>query len=329
MAVHQHRHHHHHGHGPSDRGGGALKVALAITVLVCTLETVGGILSGSLALLADAGHVFADAGSIGLALWAASMAQRPASGQRTFGFKRAEILAALANGIVLGVIAVGIAVAAVGRLSSPPHVEARLTLAVAAVGFALNLTSTSVLARAGGGLNVRAAMRHVAADALSQVGVMVAAVVVLTTGWRAADSVAGLTIAVLVLVSAVAIVRESVDVLMEAAPLDIDVERLGTTMAAVEGVVEVHDLHVWTVTSGFPAVAAHVTVRGDAEPSMVRRQMSEMLRDAFGIEHSTLQVERSGQESDLLRLERHLPRRRGQRGLTPDGAGHSDAPEGV
>ena len=309
MASHQHAHHHH-AHGTGDRGGRGLRVALAITLLVCATEVVGGIVSGSLALLADAGHMFADAGSIGLALWAASMAQRPASGRRTFGFKRAEILAALANGIVLGVIAVGIAAAAVGRLSSPPHVDAGLTLAVAAVGFGLNLISTTVLSRAGGGLNVRAALRHVAADALSQFGVMFAAVVILTTGWKLADPLAGLLIAVLVLVSAVGIVRESVDVLMEAAPLGIDVERLGTMMAAVEGVVEVHDLHVWTVTSGFPAVAAHVTVRGDAEPSMVRRQLAELVRESFGIDHSTLQVERTGQESDLLQLERHLPRRR-------------------
>jgi cobalt-zinc-cadmium efflux system protein len=285
-------------------------VALAITLLVCTLEAGGGIVSGSLALLADAGHLFADAGSLGLAIWAASMAQRPAAGRRTFGFKRAEILAALANGIVLGVIAVGIAAAATGRLSSPPHVDAGLTLVVAAIGFGLNLISTTVLSRAGGGLNVRAALRHVAADAVSQFGVMFAAVVILTTGWRLADPLAGLLIAVLVLLSAVGIVRESVDVLMEAAPLGIDVERLGTMMAAVEGVVEVHDLHVWTVTSGFPAVAAHVTVRGDAEPSMVRRQLAELVREGFGIDHSTLQVERTGQEADLLQLERHLPRRR-------------------
>ena len=285
-------------------------MALAITLLVCATEVVGGIVSGSLALLADAGHMFADAGSLGLALWAASMAQRPATGRRTFGFKRAEILAALANGIVLGVIAVGIAAAAAGRLSSPPHVDAGLTLVVAAIGFGLNLVSTTVLSRAGGGLNVRAALRHVAADALSQFGVMFAAVVILTTGWKLADPLAGMLIAVLVLVSAVGIVRESVDVLMEAAPLGIDVERLGTMMAAVEGVLEVHDLHVWTVTSGFPAVAAHVTVRGDAEPSMVRRQLAQLVRESFGIDHSTLQVERTGQESDLLQLERHLPRRR-------------------
>jgi cobalt-zinc-cadmium efflux system protein len=285
-------------------------VALAITLLVCATEVGGGIASGSLALLADAGHMFADAGSIGLALWAASMAQRPATRRRTFGFARAEILAALANGIVLGVIAVGIAAAAIGRLSSQPHVDGGLTLVVAAIGFALNLTSTSVLSRSGGGLNVRAALRHVAADALSQAGVMLAAIIILTTGWRLADPLAGLLIAVLVLASAVGIVRESVDVLMEAAPLGIDVERLGTMMAAVEGVVEVHDLHVWTVTSGFPAVAAHVTVRGDCEPSMVRRELAALVREGFGVDHSTLQVERTGQESDLLQLERHLPRRR-------------------
>jgi cobalt-zinc-cadmium efflux system protein len=309
MAMHQHAHHHH-THGAGDRGGRGLRVALAITLLVCAIEVGGGLIAGSLALLADAGHMFADAGSIGLALWASSMARRPASGRRTFGLKRAEILAALGNGIVLGVIAVGIAVAAIGRLSSPPHTNGGLTLAVAAAGFGLNLASTTVLSRSGGGLNVRAVMRHVAADALSQAGVMVAAVILLTTGWRLADPLAGLLIAVLVLGSAVGIVRESVDVLMEAAPLGIDVALLGTMMAAVDGVVEVHDLHVWTVTSGFPAVAAHVTVRGDVEPSMVRRQLSELIGERFGIEHSTLQVERTGQESDLLQLERHLPRRR-------------------
>ncbi len=309
MAIHKHGHHHH-DHGGGDRGGRGLKVALAITLVVCALEVVGGILAGSLALVADAGHILADAGSIGLALWAAAMARRPATGRRTFGLKRAEILAALANGIVLGVIAVGIAVAAISRLSSPPDVNGGLTLAVAAVAFCLNLTSTVVLSRSGGGLNVRAVTRHVAADALSQAGVMVAAIIIITTGWELADPLASLLISVLVLVSAVGIVRESVDVLMEAAPLGIDVELLGTMMCEVDGVVEVHDLHVWTVTSGFPAVAAHVTVRGDAEPSMVRRQLSELVRDRFGIAHSTLQVERTGQESDLLQLERHLPRRR-------------------
>jgi cobalt-zinc-cadmium efflux system protein len=309
MAIHKHGHHHHH-HGGGDRGGRGLKVALAITLVVCAIEVIGGILAGSLALVADAGHILADAGSIGLALWAAAMARRPATGRRTFGLKRAEILAALANGIVLGVIAVGIAVAAISRLSSPPDVNGGLTLAVAAVAFGLNLTSTVVLSRAGGGLNVRAVTRHVAADALSQAGVMVAAIIIITTGWELADPLASLLISVLVLVSAVGIVRESVDVLMEAAPLGIDVELLGTMMCEVDGVVEVHDLHVWTVTSGFPAVAAHVTVRGDAEPSIVRRQLSELVRDRFGIAHSTLQVERTGQESDLLQIERHLPRRR-------------------
>jgi cobalt-zinc-cadmium efflux system protein len=309
MAIHKHGHHHH-GHGDGDRGGRGLKVALAITLIVCVIEVVGGFLAGSLALVADAGHILADAGSIGLALWAAAMARRPASGRRTFGLKRAEILAALANGIVLGVIAVGIAIAAIGRLSSPPDVNGELTLAVAAAAFGLNLTSTMVLSRSGDGLNVRAVTRHVAADALSQAGVMVAAVIIITTGWELADPLASLLISVLVLVSAVGIVRESVDVLMETAPLGVDVDLLGSMMAGVEGVVEVHDLHVWTVTSGFPAVAAHVTVRGDAEPSMVRRQLSELVRDRFGIAHSTLQVERTGQESDLLQLERHLPRRR-------------------
>ena len=298
-SAHAHDHHHGHPHGAGDR---ALRIALAITLLVFAAELVGAIASGSLALLADAGHLLSDVAALALALGAAWMARRPASGRRTFGFKRAEILAALANGIALGVIAVGIGVEAIRRLGSPPHVAAGITLAVACGALVANLASSAALARGGGGLNVRAALRHVLADALSAAGVIVSALVVLATGWRRADPVAGLAIAVLVMWSGVTIVRESVDVLMEAAPEGIDIDVLGNSLAAVDGVVEVHDLHVWTVTSGFPAVAAHVTVEPAAEPSIVRRRMAELLRNHFGIEHSTLQVERAGEELRLIQI---------------------------
>ncbi|MGZ4481822.1 MAG: cation diffusion facilitator family transporter [Gaiellales bacterium] len=299
-----HGHHHHPDHHGDDRGRRGLGIALALTLGIFGAEVAGGLIGGSLALLADAGHLLTDAASIGLALMAARMAARPPSGRRTFGWQRAEILAALANGVVLVVIVLATLFEAGRRFQHPPRIDGGLTLAVALVGLAFNLASARVLMGSGDGINVRAALRHVLADALSSAGVIIAATIVLVAGWRYADPLASMVIVALILVSAVGIVRESVDVLMEAAPPGIDVERLGQAMAAVEGVVEVHDLHVWTVTSGFPAVAAHVTVRGDAEPSIVRRRTAEMLRKHFGIEHTTLQAERAGEEHRLLQIKR-------------------------
>jgi cobalt-zinc-cadmium efflux system protein len=302
--AHAHAHDHGHGHLHAERARGqrGLSIALGLTILVLAAEVVGGLIGGSLALLADAGHMLADAAALGLALLAGWMATRPPAARRTFGWQRAEILAALANGLVLVLIALGTVIEAARRLSSPEEVAGGVTLAVALVGLAFNLGAGAVLLRSGSGLNVRAALRHVLADALSSVGVVVAAVVILATGWERADPLASLLIAGLILFSAVSIVRESLDVLLESAPRDIDVDRMGHAMAAVDGVVDVHDLHVWTVTSGFAAVAAHVTVRREAEPSIVRRRIAELLRNHFGVEHSTLQVERTGEEHDLLQI---------------------------
>jgi cobalt-zinc-cadmium efflux system protein len=300
--AHAHAHTHGHLHAERARGQRGLTIALGLTLVVLAAEVVGGLVGGSLALLADAGHMLADAAALGLALLAGWMATRPPAARRTFGWQRAEILAALANGLVLVLIALATVIEAVRRLGSPAEVAGGVTLAVALVGLAFNLGAGAVLLRSGSGLNVRAALRHVLADALSSVGVVAAAVVILATGWERADPLASLLIAGLILFSAVSIVRESLDVLLESAPRDIDVDRLGHAMAAVDGVVEVHDLHVWTVTSGFAAVAAHVTVRVEVEPSIVRRRIAELLRNHFGVEHSTLQVERSGEERDLLQI---------------------------
>jgi cobalt-zinc-cadmium efflux system protein len=305
-----HAHHHGHGHSHANlisqrkQGQRGLVIALALTLAVFTAEVIGAIAGGSLALLADAGHLLADAGSLGLALLAGWMASRPAAGRRTFGWQRVEILAALANGLVLVLIALATVVEAARRLQDPSSVAGGVTLTVAAIALCFNLTSGAVLAHSGSGLNVRAAMRHVLADALSSLGVIVAAVAILAAGWQRADPIASILIAVLILLSAVSIVRESLDVLLEAAPTGIDVTSMGASMAAVDGVIEVHDLHVWTVTSGFPAVAAHITVRADCEPSLVRRRTAEMLRNHFGVEHATLQVERAGNEHQLLQIRR-------------------------
>jgi cobalt-zinc-cadmium efflux system protein len=302
--AHDHRHGHGHLHAERARGQRGLAVALGLTLSVFAAEVAGGLAGGSLALLADAGHMLADAAALGLALLAGWMASRPPAARRTFGWQRAEILAALANGLVLVLIALGTVIEAVRRLGSPEEVAGGITLAVALVGLAFNLGAGAVLLRSGSGLNVRAALRHVLADALSSAGVVVAAIVIIATGWQEADPLASILIAGLILLSAVAIVRESLDVLLESAPRGMDVDQMGRAMAAVDGVVEVHDLHVWTVTSGFPAVAAHVTVRREVEPSIVRRRITELLRKHFGVEHSTLQVERSGDERDLLQIRR-------------------------
>ena len=304
--AHAHAHSHgHHGHvHDRERGQRGLVVALGLTGAIFAVEVAGGLAGGSLALLADAGHLLTDVAALGLALLAGWMAARPAQGRRTFGWQRAEILAALANGVVLVLIAVITMVEAGRRLADPPAVEGGITLVVATVGLTFNLASGAVLMRSGSGLNVRAAMRHVLSDAAASFGVIVAALLIIAFDWKAADPIASIAIAVLILISAWSVVREAVDVLLEAAPAGIDVERMGRAMAQVDGVVEVHDLHVWTVTSGFAAVAAHMTVAPEAEPSLVRRRTAEMLRNHFGVEHSTLQVERQGSEQSLLQIRR-------------------------
>jgi len=260
--------------------------------------------------------VLTDASSLLLALVAVRMAARPPSGRHTFGWQRAEILAALVNGGALVAIALVTVWAAVGRLSDPPKVDGGITLIVATAGLLVNIAAAGVLMRSGGGLNVRAALGHVLADAISSVGVIVAAAIIVLTGWRQADPIASLGIAALILVGGVRIVREAVDVLMEAAPADVDVAQMGNAIARVDGVTEVHDLHVWTVTSGFPAVAAHITVRPDAEPWLVRTRTAEMLRRHFAVEHTTLQVEREGEEGRLHEI-RRVPDHPGRHGAPP------------
>src|SRR4051794_6693266 len=296
-----HGHAHHHA-GSRQASGRGLAAALALTCAVFAVQVAGGVIGGSLALLADAGHLLTDASSLALALVAVRVAARPPSGRHTFGWQRAEILAALANGAALVVIALVTVWAALGRLSDPRAVDGGITLAVAAVGLAANLASAAILMRSGGGLNVRAALSHVLADAASSVGVIVAATVIVLTGWELADPLASLGIAALILLGGIGIVREAADVLMEAAPPDVDVGAMGAAIARVVGVCEVHDLHVWTVTSGFLAVAAHITVRADAEPWLVRTRTAEMLRRHFGVEHTTLQVEREGEEHVLHQI---------------------------
>ena len=287
-----HDHHHSHAHAAGRAGNRRkLAIALAINLVLVVAGVTGAVLFDSVALLADAGHVLSDAGAIALGLGAAAMAARPARGRRTFGLHRTEIIAALVNGLVLVAIAVFVFVEAIGRLSDPPDVVGGGVLAIGLVGLAGNILATTVLLSGDrSDLNLEAVLRHSAADALGSIGVVVSGAVVLATGWEYADPIAGIAIGVLILAGSVGLVREAVDVLMEAAPAGIDVQEIGRAMVAVPGVREVHDLHVWTVTSGFPALAAHVRTEPSESVDEVRRRVEAVLNDRFEIEHTTLQM---------------------------------------
>jgi cobalt-zinc-cadmium efflux system protein len=270
----------------------ALALVLALTVAFTAVEVVGGLLTGSLALLADAGHMLSDNLALGVALLAVWLAGRPSTPERSFGYQRAEILAALVNGLVLVGLAIWIFLEAWGRLSDPPEVLAGWVAVVAVAGLAVNLAAATILHRAGDAtLNMRAALRHVLADALGSAGVLVAALVILVTGWSYADPIAGMVIAVLILASSWSVLRDSVHILLEGAPRGMDTRSLGRRMTGVPGVVEVHDLHVWTITSGFPALSAHVLVERGDDCHARRRELEEILRREYGIEHTTLQVD--------------------------------------
>jgi cobalt-zinc-cadmium efflux system protein len=295
VSAHAHPHAHGahgHAHDLRDQDRRALRIALAITVGFLVLEVIGGWLAGSLALLADAGHMATDALGLALALWAARLAGRRPTDEKTFGHRRAEVLAALANGVLLGAVAIEIGLAAIGRLGSPPPVAGRLMLGVALAGLGANLAAASVLARLGsGGINVRAALWHVLGDALGSVGAIAAAAVILLFGWTGADPVVAIAIAALILVSAWRLVRESLDVLMEGTPAHVDLDALVAAIRAVPGVVDVHDLHVWTLTSGYHALSAHVDVSPDADGHAVLHILSDLAAQRFQVVHTTFQLE--------------------------------------
>ncbi len=290
---------HRHDHGYRAQSRRALGLVLALTSAYTVCEIAGGWLTGSLALLADAGHMLGDSAALALALVAAWLAGRPATSERSFGYRRAEILAALANGVALAVIAIWVFIEAVQRLDNPREILGGWMLAVALIGLVVNVVAAGILSRAGDNLNVRAALRHVFADLAGSVGVAVAALIVLTTGWERADPVAGMAIGVLILGSSWSIVRDAVSILLEATPAGIDADEVGRRMAAVEGVVEVHDLHIWTITSGFPTLSAHVLVRRGDDCHMRRRELEQLLAEEFGLEHTTLQVEHVGERRGL------------------------------
>jgi cobalt-zinc-cadmium efflux system protein len=280
-----------HAHAPASDAV-VLRRAFVLTVLVLVVEAVGGFLTGSVALLADAGHMLTDAGALGIALFAAWAANQPRRARHSFGYGRAEVLAALLNGMLLGGVSVGIAVESVERLGSPHEVDAPTLLAIAVVGLAANLVSGMWLLRgARSSLNVRAALFHVAGDALGSLAAIAAGAAILAFGWQKADAVAGLAIALLLVASAVRLIRDSVDILLEGAPRHLDLDEIADRVRKVPGVARIHDLHIWTVGSGFPAMSAHVDLLPGADAESVRRAVHRLLHQEYSVAHTTIQTE--------------------------------------
>jgi cobalt-zinc-cadmium efflux system protein len=269
-------------------------LALTITSVFLIVEVIGAYVSNSLALLADAAHMLTDVAAIALALFAMSLARRPATPERTFGFMRAEILAALVNAVALIVMAMYIFWEAWHRLQDPPEVQSTSMLVVAIAGLGANIAAAWVLSRGGGhkhNLNTRGAFLHVLGDLLGSVAAIIAAVIIAFTGWFAADPILSAVIGGLVVFSAWSLLRESVEVLLESAPRGIAIPDLRQAIESAPGVEGVHDLHVWTVTSGFAALSAHIETRNLADWPRTMTNLADMLRDRFDIVHVTLQPE--------------------------------------
>jgi cobalt-zinc-cadmium efflux system protein len=280
---------HTHAHAAGRR---PLALALALILALMASEVVFGAIAGSLALLADAGHMLTDAAALGLALVAAAFAGRPPRGRWTFGFRRLEILAAHVNGITLLVVGVVIVYSAVRRLVEPPEVRGGLVLVVALAGVVVNLVAAWLLAvPSRQSLNVRGAFLHVATDLAAFAGTALAGALVLATGWDRFDPVASLAVSALIFWSSWLLLRESTRILLEVSPVDAEPREVADEMLAVPRVVEVHDLHVWTVGSGFPSLSAHVLVEPGADCHGIRLQLAQLLSSRFGLAHSTLQVE--------------------------------------
>ena len=306
--VHAHAHphnldaHHHHDHAHDhdqdhhehlrELGRKRLLIVLVITSAFMVVEFIGGWLANSLALLADSGHMLNDVAALGLSAFALTIARRPATAAKTYGYQRIEILAALLNGATLIVISGLIFWQAYARFREPPDVEGPLMLAVACGGMIVNIVAAFLLhASSGHNLNVRGAYLHVLGDLLGSVGAIAAAVIILTTGWTPADPLISVFVALLILGGAWRLVRESVDVLLEAVPKHIDMAALHAAIRDIPDVDEVHDLHVWTLTSGFLAMSGHAVIRDPARYKDVLYAVHQVMHDRFGISHVTMQVE--------------------------------------
>ncbi|MFI7190035.1 cation diffusion facilitator family transporter [Nocardia nova] len=302
-----HDHGHAHGHGGHSHGASAdsdkrwLAGALAVIVAFLLGEVVVGLIAGSLALLSDAAHMLTDAASIALALWAIRLAARPAAGAMTFGWKRAEILSAQVNGLTLLVLAGWLGFEAIRRLLNPPEVTGALVLVTALVGVVVNVAASWMISRANRtSLNVEGAFQHILNDLFAFIATAIAGAVIMVTGFARADAIASLVVVILMLKAGIELVRASTRVFLEAAPVGLDPGEVGPAMAAVDSVVEVHDLHIWEITSGSPALSAHVLVQPERDCHTARTTLADLLADRFHIDHATLQVDHA--EPEVLTL---------------------------
>ncbi|MEU9651716.1 cation diffusion facilitator family transporter [Streptomyces sp. NPDC048110] len=300
-----------HTHGVSaDADRRWLTAALALIIAFMAAEVAVGLVAGSLALLSDAAHMLTDAASITLALVAMRLAARPARGGYTFGLKRAEILSAQANGLTLVLLAVWLCYEAVRRLISPPPVEGGLVLITALVGIAVNVAASWCISRANRtSLNVEGAFQHILNDLFAFIGTAIAGLIVLTTGFLRADALASLVVVALMLKAGTGLIRASGRVFLEAAPAGIDPDTVGDALATTDQVAEVHDLHIWQITSGQPALSAHVLVTPDGDCHAVRRALEQQVRERWDISHTTLQVDHLGEDenADLLQITERPP----------------------
>jgi cobalt-zinc-cadmium efflux system protein len=301
--AHEHARHSHSVSADVDRE--RLAVVLGLILALMVVEVAAGVLAHSLALLSDAGHMLTDAAAIGFSLLALKLAARPPGGALTFGLRRVEIMSALASGVTLLILAILIAYEAIRRLFAPPEVHGAPMLAVALLGILVNLAAARTLSTANrSSLNVEGSFQHILTDLYAFIGTAVAAAVILVSGFQRADPIASLFIAMLMTRSGVSLVRDSGRVFLEAAPKGLDPQEIGRALVAQPGVVEVHDLHVWEVTSSFPALSAHVLVGADSDCHATRRRIEAMLRERFALEHTTLQVDHEGSErSEIVQLE--------------------------
>jgi cobalt-zinc-cadmium efflux system protein len=291
--------HEHHGH---DHGVGAetrirpLVLALALIVAFMVAEVALAVVADSLALLSDAAHMLVDAAALAITVWAARLARRPAGGRMTFGFRRAEILSAQANGATLLVLGLVIVAEGVRRLVSPPEVEAPIVVFTAAAGAIVNVLALRQVARANrSSLNVEGSYQHLLTDLYAFTATVVAGIVIWTTGFDRADAIASLAVAGSMLLAAWPLLRRSGRVLLEASPEGLDPEEVGVAMRRHPGVTDVHDLHVWEISSGFPALSAHVLVERDGDCHALRRELERLLHDRFGLDHTTLQVDHTSE----------------------------------
>jgi cobalt-zinc-cadmium efflux system protein len=308
-AAHTHQHDHNGPHRlPAARG---LYAALALTLGFAFVEAAGGLWSGSLALLGDAGHMFSDSVALALAAFAAWVARRPPSARHSYGFARAEVIAALVNSLLMLAVVIGIVVEAIARLQTPRAIPGMVVMAIAGIGLAVNLLALFILSRGSEDINTRGALLHVFGDLLGSIAALIAGAVIYFTGWMPIDALLSLLICALILYSTLRLLREALQVLMEGVPHHIDLNDVGRTMAALPGVISVHDLHIWTPASGAPALSAHVVVDDLGNWMKTLESLRGLLSERYRIEHVTLQPESRAGIVPVAVLAR-MPRRGGK-----------------